>query len=400
MASSKTSLKKRSGTAKAHWHIKSHQVKEGGLEENLSLKQFVEFFLDEFLTLGAMTLADFVYERLKSGRFGVWHKSRNPRYNYYRAWLLYRYGSSRRRRNMKGKGVQASTHSAYQTGLMSRQENLDRYRYEFLVRKIHQMQNKGGGISGLDPDTQQAFLRFNRRLNQIRDNHQARKGDDPDAARRYMNDALRRLFDGRERDTAGKRIQGEYVQRFAKETRFGQKLMRWADIAAMRHERNMLILKDQQALLDQEDEQTFGGFNVSERTRRRQEASYQMMRQDWAKGNVPNASGKRRMKSIKSGNFRWGFQTGGLAKAWKNSVRTPQVSGMSGKVVLQPKNDLDSMITNVLKSARVRGKHGSRRYAAPNLVNQRMLKTAVRDTLKEIQSLMRGAKRTFKYSMK
>ena len=319
---------------------------------------------------------------------GRWHRSRNRRYDYYRTWLEYRYGSSRARRNRGSAGTREEptpTHDGTRSNLpqaLDHNDALDRLKFNFLVRVLQ----KNARVSGQQDIVMGPAIRRRRKnssaatyeagiydvtgalqqINQMRAQYQQRASQDGKSAKRKARKAYQKgvqdfLYGAND------------YNRFFRESRLGQKYMRYAEVAAMRHQRNTKVLYGPSS---------YGQHMTDTQMRlfqRRAEAyrdAVQVHQQ--GRGSPPNI--------VPTGGYAWGHQTGTLARAW--SVAQHQLERLEDvfRISISPDDSPDGRTPGAATLTKYLKRNIQRQGGNPDFLNAARAQELIRDAVGMVQT--------------
>lgn len=356
---------------------------DGKASDPQALQDKLEQLLPEFQEALAAAVREAVYETISTGR---WHRSKNKRYDYYRSWVAYRYGASRRRPAGGGRGSRRATNDGQRSNVqgldLSGNQALDRMKFNFLMRALDKQAYASAGtriVMGKSEkrfnasgaamsevgvyDVTSALERLKAVVADLKHNQQldARDGTDH-AGKNYQKDVESFLYGAHD------------YNRFFRETRMGQRFMRHAEMAATRHQRNTMVLTaDLQAT----------GRGSDDAIVRRQRKLAQRYARDFGsmwKGekSIPVITGK--------GQHRYGFQTGTLAGAWQQAELTRERLQNGFRLTLAPHNQRDGRTPGPGDLTRILKRQIAKQGGNPNLLKRDQVRESVRAAFNQVRA--------------
>lgn len=350
-------------TPKVNIKITGHHINKALLKKDPKMQQQLRTFANLFSEALADEVGVEVSSLIGSGN---WWISRNPRFGYYRAWVKTRYGSDRKRkaggesRRVGSPSVHPYDEHDNPGGLSDSDDvaewgNIQHLTMQWLIKKLRSVSLPAQDarrrprvyITGVKTgsgaiDITAAITRLERvaRLsNKMTDSVKL----DARARRKRNLDALLS-------DTS-------LVNRTLKESRYGQKLLRQAELNAIRE-----------------------------------------LRQQQAKKSTGNTNARERRKINRGGNYKWGVQTGQLRNAWGNPTWKKRFDGRRLNVSVAPNSASNGInawrLTQILQRKIVRaGGNGA-------LIRPGRLRRVVNRALMEVRNdaKTRGLRMRFKLS--
>ena len=345
-----------------------------GAEGLKTLKAKLGSVLQVFSKQLAVSVGEAIFKRLKAGD---WHTSRNKRYGYYRTWLKFRYGSSRARsRGAKG-SKQQQTLQAKSYNLpasASTRDKVERLKYLFLVRYLNKHAEKVGAGANLQvgpskTTRKRASLNVDNAYNvakaleevQALNNqyHTLESQGDTNRAQQVLRAGIERFLYARSEGNT-----------FFQETQLGQRVMRQAEVAALRYARNDEVLNPNSKL----NKSTFG-LNTE-----------RLLTKNQAYRRRFNPNSDRVPALSASGNFPWGYQTGNLAKSWQASRASIKHSSGSYEISVRPNDVQDGRTPVASKLTGILQAQISKQGGDPRLLTRELARESVKDALEQAKA--------------
>lgn len=318
----------------------------------------------------ATTVGEAVYETIAGGE---WHKSRDPEYGAYRAWVL-SHGRGRKRQSLRLKepDIEFLKAGADPAAMV------ERLKFNFLVRALERSSRvEGTGLLITDPKRAsrrrsalvEGTYEVSKALERVREitaafNRSYYGGDKARAQREYQR-AIQSFLEG----------QYDY-NRFFRETRLGVRLMQRAERAAQR------LSSDTRAL-----SATHSGTDLrlkDERVRQVKRAQ-EMYTSSVKLIHGHDLSSFRRRGRLPVTHAPWGYQSGTLARSWQSAKAVVLDEQGRTRVVITPSGTPQRDRPAPLQLTAYLKRNIMRQRGDPRLLKGKAPRQAVREALQRAQ---------------
>lgn len=348
-----------------------------------TLRKKLEPLLPAFQEALAKAVREAVYETISTGR---WHRSRNKRYDYHRSWVAYRYGASRRRPAGGGRGSRSPTNDGTRSNIqgldLSGNQALDRMKFNFLMRALDKQAYASAGTRIVMGKSERRFNASGAAMSEVGiydvtsalEKLKVIVADLKHYQALDQRDGTNKAAKHYQRDIEGFLYGAHDYNRFFRETRMGQRILRQAETAAMRHQRNTMILS-----ADLEAQGAGPKDNIVRRQRR--------LAQQYAKSFGSMWRGEKKVPVVSSkGNYRYGFQTGTLAEAWARATVTRERLENRYRMTIAPHNQRDGRTPGPADLTRILKRQITKQGGDPKLLKRDQAREAIRSALRQVQA--------------